>query len=224
MFEGSLLEIVLLVGSVQLLALASPGPDFALVLHNSVAHSTKIALWSAFGIAMGILVHVSYSLLGLNILLDNYPILFKILAITGASYFVWIGVSTLLSNSQNVAKNAPAIESTPNVYAYTITPYKAFKTGFLTNLLNPKVFVYFTSFFSAILSANDHSALGIIIGSEVFLLTWAWFSVLSLILAHRYIQKALRSSQIIVDLIVGSVFMLFGGLIFYSIIISFGNI
>ena len=74
-------------GSVALahaLAVASPGPDFTLVLRQSLLHGRATAVASAVGIGTGILVHVSYSLLGVGALVRHQPAIFTALKIAGA--------------------------------------------------------------------------------------------------------------------------------------------
>src|SRR3990167_823924 len=65
-------SILSLVGLVMI-ALISPGPDFAIVVRNSLIYSRKTGLFTALGIALGILVHVSYTLLGLGLVIAKNP-------------------------------------------------------------------------------------------------------------------------------------------------------
>jgi len=68
----------LLVASVHFVAVASPGPDFAIVLRYAVRYGVKVALAASVGIGLGILIHVAYSLLGIGLLLQTTPIKFSI--------------------------------------------------------------------------------------------------------------------------------------------------
>ena len=58
---------------VHLLAVASPGPDFAVVVRNSVAYGRRTAMFTSMGIGLAILVHVAYSLVGISVLLKTTP-------------------------------------------------------------------------------------------------------------------------------------------------------
>ena len=77
------------------LAVASPGPDFALVLRQSLVHGRKTAIATSFGIGAGILVHVTYSLLGVGLLLKSSPLAFTFLKFVGAAYLGWLGIQAL---------------------------------------------------------------------------------------------------------------------------------
>jgi threonine/homoserine/homoserine lactone efflux protein len=87
----------LLVASVHFVAVASPGPDFAIILRYAVRHGVKVALAASIGIGLGILVHVAYSLLGIGLLLKTTPWLFQLFSAVAAAYLAYIGVQALRS-------------------------------------------------------------------------------------------------------------------------------
>src|SRR5215216_4944825 len=68
----------------HLLAVASPGPDFAIVLKQSLAHGRRTAIWTSVGIGSGILLHVSYSLFGLGLLIRGSEFWFNAIKYAGA--------------------------------------------------------------------------------------------------------------------------------------------
>ncbi len=69
----------------HLLAVASPGPDFALVLRQSLTHGRRTALWTSLGIGTAILLHVTYSLLGLGLLIRSSALWFGVVKYAGAA-------------------------------------------------------------------------------------------------------------------------------------------
>ena len=75
------------------LAVISPGADFALVTRTSLMESRRAGLWVALGIGCGVLIHVVYTQLGLDMVLQGLPWLFKLLKYAGAAYLVWLGIS-----------------------------------------------------------------------------------------------------------------------------------
>ena len=81
----------------HLLAVASPGPDFAMVLRQSLHRGRRAALWTSVGIGSAILLHVTYSLLGIGLLLRASPVAFGIVKLAGAAYLLWIGVTAVVS-------------------------------------------------------------------------------------------------------------------------------
>ncbi len=82
---------LLLIATIHILGAASPGPDLALVLKNSLESGRKAGIYSALGIALGIAVHVSYSVLGLAVLISKSILLFNIIKLIGAAYLIYIG-------------------------------------------------------------------------------------------------------------------------------------
>ena len=93
--------------AVHLLAVASPGPDFALVLKQSLKYGRKPAIWTALGIGTGILFHVSYSLFGLGVLLKSSAFAFTLVKALGAGYLAYLGFLGLRAGpSKEVASGA----------------------------------------------------------------------------------------------------------------------
>ena len=81
--------------TITIFAVISPGPDFAMVSRNSLALSRRAGILTAFGIGLGVLVHVSYTLLGIGILIRETPAMFDILKLGGAAYLIWLGARML---------------------------------------------------------------------------------------------------------------------------------
>jgi len=79
----------------HLLAAASPGPDFAIVLRHSLRDGRRAGVWTAWGVATAICLHVTYSLLGLGLMLRSSPPVFLTIKLVGAAYLAWIGVQAL---------------------------------------------------------------------------------------------------------------------------------
>jgi threonine/homoserine/homoserine lactone efflux protein len=83
------------VAIVHLFAVMSPGPDFAVVTRNSLFNSRKVGIYTSLGIALGIMVHVTYSLLGVGLLISRSILLFNIIKFVGAAYLIFIGYKSL---------------------------------------------------------------------------------------------------------------------------------
>ena len=79
------------IAAVHLLAVASPGPDFAIVMKHSISYGRRAAILTSIGIGLGILIHVAYSLLGIGILIKTTPWLFQALSYVAAAYLLYLG-------------------------------------------------------------------------------------------------------------------------------------
>src|ERR1700690_1653571 len=127
----------LFVAAAHLLAVASPGPDFAIVLRQSITHGRKTAVWTSLGVGTGISIHVGYSLLGIGLLISQSQLWFDVVKYIGAGYLAWIGVHALRAKP---AKDPGRPGATGVPIPET---HGAFMTGFLVNVLNPKAALFF---------------------------------------------------------------------------------
>src|SRR5690348_6795468 len=107
----------------HLLAAPSPGPDFAIVVRQSLAFGRRTGIWTAAGIGSAISLHAAYSLLGLGLLLRSSETWFTAVKFAGAAYVAWLGIQSLR------AKPRPPTENADVPTANVPTPGKAFATG-----------------------------------------------------------------------------------------------
>ncbi|MEU5236537.1 LysE family translocator [Streptomyces lydicus] len=142
--------------AVAALLTVSPGPDFAVVLRTALSSGRRAALCSALGIAAGCFVWGLAGAVGLTAMLSASEAAYHALRVAGALYLMWLGVQALRSarrirpagaGSATSAPGRAAHESTvePDASAGPVTPLRAFRTGLLTNVLNPKVGVVYIS-------------------------------------------------------------------------------
>ncbi len=167
----------------HLFAVASPGPDFALVLKQSVALGRTAGLWTSLGIASGILLHVSYCLLGVALLLSASSTLLTITKLLAAAYLLYLGTSAIRASlSAKVLGNGQAV-------AAQISARRLFITGFITNGLNPKVTLFFLALFTVVISQSTPLVLQIAYGIYMALATFLWFALLSLLLGIEPLRR-----------------------------------
>jgi threonine/homoserine/homoserine lactone efflux protein len=125
----------LTVALIHFLAVASPGPDFAVVLRQALCQSQTNARATALGVGLGILVHVGYSLLGIGLIIQQSVWLFNVLKVIGALYLTWIAIHCLRARAGGIH-----VEARPDAGQ---TGLAALRLGFLTNVLNPKATLFF---------------------------------------------------------------------------------
>ena len=108
----------------HLFAVASPGPDFAVVTRQSVTGGTKAGLWTSFGVAVGILLHVGYCILGVALIVSQSPTLFNAMKYIAALYLFYLG-------AQSVRQSTRLQEESMKVsMEVSVDPGKAFFTRF----------------------------------------------------------------------------------------------
>ena len=128
----------------------TPGPDVMLIVAHAVRAGTRAGLAAALGIAAGCLVHVAAAALGVSALLTASPTAFALLKWAGALYLVWVGVQMLRSSllqdaSKSIAIDA-AVTTAHGQNDQNMPLVAVFRRGFLTNVLNPKVALFFLAF------------------------------------------------------------------------------
>lgn len=136
------------VALVHLLAVASPGPDFAVVVRESVAQGRRAGSWTALGVGCGIFVHVAYSLLGIGLIVSQSIVLFNLFKWLAAAYLVYLGWRALRARPMSLEP-----VDTANA-AVARSAWRAFVIGFVTNGLNPKATLFFLSLFTVVISPD----------------------------------------------------------------------
>ncbi|MDN4501462.1 LysE family transporter [Alteromonadaceae bacterium BrNp21-10] len=172
---------------VHLIAVASPGPDFAIVLKHSISYGRRVAIITSIGVGVAILLHVAYSLFGLGLLIKTTPWVFNVLSYAAAAYLAWIGCQGLRAKPSD---NQPINQQQEN---HLMSDKRAFVTGFLTNGLNPKATLFFLSLFTVVISVQTPNSVKAFYGAYLALATALWFCLLSYLFsatkARRFIAK-----------------------------------
>lgn len=187
--------------TLQIIGLMSPGPDFAITMRNSLIYSRTIGIYTAIGIACGIMVHVSYTLLGVGLIITRTPWLFKIFQYAGAAYLFYIGFKGLQSKKHNLSTYNPAHQK-------QISNFAGFYSGFFTNALNPKAMLFFLSLFTAFLSPKTPGLIMFIYAFIVFMTTLTWFVVVALCFSHQKIRLMFSSVSHWIERLTGVVLIL----------------
>jgi threonine/homoserine/homoserine lactone efflux protein len=123
---------------VAVLIVVVPGPDMALVLRNGVAHGRRAAIATALGINAGLLVWALAAAIGIAAVLEASGAAFTVLKLAGAAYLVWLGSRALL----DAWRGSPSESAPSPARRRGASP---FRQGLLSNLLNPKIALVFTT-------------------------------------------------------------------------------
>ncbi|WP_422403237.1 LysE family translocator [Pseudomonas sp. GZD-209] len=178
-----------------LLAVISPGADFAMVTRSSYAQGRKSGLAAALGIAMGVQVHVLYTVLGIAVIISRSPVLFLAMKVVGAGYLVYLGYKSL-TNTTRISLGAVQDGGDGGVI-------KALRTGFLTNALNPKTMLFVVSAYTQVVQPGSTLALDFAYGAFMSLAHWAWFSLVAIFFSSAGLRAAMIERQRIVDRVIG---------------------
>lgn len=174
--------------AVHLLAVISPGPDFLIVVRNSLAYSRKTGIWTAIGIGSGISVHMLYSLAGLALLISKSILIFNAIKLAGAAYLVYVGIRSLFSKSG-------ALEVGEQGKRADISAAAAFRMGFLTNVLNPKATLFFLSLFTMVIAPETPKPLLMLLGAILIVDTGLWFCLVAVFMTQQRVRGAFARFQ-----------------------------
>lgn len=188
-----------------LLLNATPGPDTAYIVGRSIAQGRSAGLISALGISVGCCVHAIASAFGLSAILATSATAFMIIKVAGGLYLVYLGIRMVLSQPGNALAASGA---------HTVRPLRTiFWQAVLTNVLNPKVVLFFLSFFPQFVRADapDQTLAFLLLGAVFVAFSTVWNSGTAF-LAGTLAQRAGRNPQIRVWLerSVGTAFVALG--------------
>lgn len=168
------------------MALLSPGPDFFIITKNSLSYSRSIGIYTALGLGIGIIFHITYTLAGLGVILKHNQGLYSGIQILGGLYLGHLGFmsikATFMSDYNNFSLNQGESKK-------EISKFKALRVGTLTNILNPKAGIYFISIFTQFIGEQTSLITKLILASEVTLLTVGYFIFVAVGISHRYIRS-----------------------------------
>jgi RhtB (resistance to homoserine/threonine) family protein len=184
------------------LAVASPGPDFALVLRQSLAHGRRTAVWSSIGIGCGISVHITYCLLGLGYFLKDSAAALATVKYLGAAYLAWVGVQALRTRARAGDVDLNAAGTAP-------TSRAAWTTGFLVNVLNPKAALFFISLSPLAVSIHTPKLIQAGYGLWMTVATMGWFCFVSVVFTREEVRRRFLAHGHWIDRAMGAVFLAF---------------
>ncbi|UJA01977.1 LysE family translocator [Acinetobacter johnsonii] len=196
---------IIAIAVITLLAVISPGADFALVSRNSYLYGRKQGIYTAYGIACAVWIHISYSVLGLSFLKHYIPNLLHIIQYIGALYLMYIGYKTF--TQQQISDHATHT---------LLRPRQAFIQGFLGNSLNPKTTLFVMSIFAQLLRGNH--GLMHLIGYGMFISAshLLWFLLISLFCSTPVIRNKILRKQVSINRVIGTVLATLGLCLFLT--------
>ncbi|WP_076415450.1 LysE family translocator [Shewanella sp. UCD-KL12] len=208
------LNLLLSLAIIHLVALASPGPDFALVVKMASQESRATAIASAVGISVAILLHSLLSLTGVSLVIKSSAILFMSVQLIGATYLGWMGLGAIRSAIAHFKEVWSKTSSTQRLDGEANEPLcngltikQGFMQGLYTNLLNPKAMVFFITLFSALITPDINLITKVSAVTIMLLLSLIWFVFIALVLSKPNIQLRVRQASPIINLVTGLLFV-----------------
>ena len=191
----------LTIATLHLFAVMSPGPDFALIIRQSLCYDRKASIMTSIGIGVGILFHIFFCVIGLGIIISKSAYLFNIIKVLGGLYLIFLGYKSLskkistepINSSDDIPKNI-----------------NAFSTGLITNILNPKATLFFLSLYTFIINDQPLVHIQVFYGIWMAMITALWFCFLSIILTNKFIIQRIKTFLHVIQNITGIMLIIIG--------------
>jgi RhtB (resistance to homoserine/threonine) family protein len=180
----------------------TPGPNMAIVIRNSLIHSRSAGVYTAGGLAFGNLIHITYCLIGIGLLISKSILLFNIVKWLGAGYLIYLGIKSLRAQPQ------PSF--TQENIRPSFTGLSALRTGFLTDLLNPKATLFFLALFTQIIRPGTPLLAQIVYGITIVVLEFGCFAILAAIIGHHTVRLRVEAVSHWVERVTGIVLIALG--------------
>ena len=196
--ENFLFYIVLCI-----LLIILPGPDTAIVTKNTLVTSRRAGFETMFGTLTALMIHTTFAIIGLSAIIVQSAKLFTIIKFVGAIYLIYLGVKTFIAMTKKKAPTA--------IEASTPSKSSSYFQGFFTNLLNPKVAVFFLTFLPQFVANPNEPLLPfLILGITYTVLTFIWFVFYIMLLSQVRAFMNKPTTQKWMEGITGAVLVGFG--------------
>jgi threonine/homoserine/homoserine lactone efflux protein len=173
----------------------TPGADTILVLRNVLRGGFRDGVYTSIGICSGLFVHATLSALGISMILVSSATLFSIVKMFGAGYLIWLGGVSLLSA---IRQTRAIVISPTQLNTKNLSLLRSLREGLLSNVLNPKLAVFYLSFFPQFISKSEAVfPKTMCLASIQFVIGVIWLSLLSLIIIQAkalIVKPPVRSS------------------------------
>lgn len=203
----------LTIAVVHFLAVASPGPDFAIVLKQSLTRGRQYAILTSLGVGTGIGLHVAYSLLGIGIIIASNPDYIRWLSLIAAAYLAYLGWGGLRAKPENGELVQVSEQEKPKQQS----KFRAFSLGFIVNGLNVKATMFFVALFSVVVSIDTPLWIKASYGVYMMIATAAWFCLVSWLFTIERYQQKLQNNRHIIERVMGVVLILLAARIVWQL-------
>jgi threonine/homoserine/homoserine lactone efflux protein len=157
-----------------IIVVTTPGIDTIMVLTRSISKGKIAGLYSALGVSFGLIFHTCAVTFGLSLIIAKSAIAFSVIKYLGAGYLIYIGIKALLSKSEQIEIKPTEIK--------IIGKKKMFFTAFISDVLNPKIAIFFLAFLPQFIKPSEinNPIPYLLLGSIMFLITFIWCSFLAI--------------------------------------------
>jgi threonine/homoserine/homoserine lactone efflux protein len=199
----------------------TPGQDTMFIIGRALSGGTRAGVAAAFGIAVGSVGHTLAAALGLSLILATSALAFTVVKLLGAAYLIYLGTRLLLSRPSRAraptaaatAAAIPAAIPAATLPGVAVAGRSAFLQGMLTNVLNPKVALFFLAFLPQFIDTASHArTLAFLALGATFVTTGLLWCLVLAVTAGALQAFFLRNpgARVLLDRVVGALFLALG--------------
>ena len=196
-----MLDQILVIVSVTFLVMVSPGPDMLLVLRNTFVNGRRAGLQTSVGILSGNLVHITYCLLGIGLLIAKSIIAFSVLKYAAAAYLIYLGIMSFRSGEKTLDTNDLEVRGPGRTW---------FVQGFVNNLLNPKGALFYLGVFATVITPQASASATFLLVAIMMLVSASFWLFFVCTLDRPTIREFIERSQETMNRIFGVLLVLLG--------------
>jgi len=196
-----MLDQVLVIVSVTCLVMLIPGPDMVLVLRNTFVSGRRAGLQTSLGILAGNLVHITYCLLGIGLLISQSILAFSALKYAAGVYLIYLGFMSIRSGTKR-------LDTSDFEGRRPTKPW--FVQGFVNNLLNPKGALFYFGVFTTVLTPETSASTMVLLIFSMMLVSGSFWIVFVYTLDRRTVRDFVEQSQETVSRVFGVLLVLLG--------------
>ncbi|WP_104403395.1 LysE family translocator [Vibrio penaeicida] len=188
------LSVWLSLFAICLLGAMSPGPSLVTVSKHTLAGGRKNGLAAAWAHAFGIGIYALVTIIGLAVVLQQSPILFKTISYLGAAYLAYLGFNALRSKGGVAAR----LEAGDRVSVFSSA-----REGFLISILSPKIALFFIALFSQFVALGNELMNQVVIVATPLIVDGLWYTLITLLLSMPLVIDKIRQKAVLIDRISG---------------------
>lgn len=211
-----MLHIILLVLLAQIIALLSPGPDFALVVKNSLLINRRAGICTGLGITLGVCVHLSYCVYLLPQLVGQEQLLMTLVRCLGALYLSYLGIQSIRAGMA-LTRSGSMTTANQSPKAHSGSTLRFILSGLLCHALNPKAILFFLSVFTVMITPDLPKYVAELAALGIVLSTITWFCSLSVLITLPKYQQWFSGYrfEVLTHYLAGSVLLLFAAILLF---------
>lgn len=196
-----MLDQISVIVSVTFLVMISPGPDMILVLRNTLVGGRRAGLHTSMGILSGNLIHITYCMLGIGLLISQSILAFSAFKYAAAAYLVCLGIISFRSGANTLETNG----------VETLRSHRHwFVQGFVNNVLNPKGTLFYLGVFTIVITPETSVSATLLLIVIMMLVSGSFWLVFVYTLDRPSLRESIDRSQQTLNRIVGVLLVLLG--------------